>query len=367
MLNISQLRRHYGQSVALDNLDLTLEAGRVLAVLGPSGCGKSTLLKLISGLEDPDHGEIRIHDQLIARPGFSLAPEHRPINMVFQDYALWPHMNARKIIGYGLVHLSRQARDARVDELLDLLQLTPYADRLPSQLSGGQQQRVAIARALATDPEVLLFDEPLSNLDVQLRMEMRHELADLFERLNKTVLYVTHDPLEACAFADELLILRHGKLEQTGSTQALFANPATAWAAGLAGYDSRLTAQLEAPAENGLWRARIGEQTVLARVPEQDNCQPGDAVSLMLHSESMRLCDESASAVQQTNARTHTYLQTHTNVLSGVVKQCIFEGHRWRLRLDLGDALLSLISPIQQARGTTLQVAVSPQHVLAFR
>lgn len=359
MLNISQLRRHYGSSVALDNLDLTLETGRVLAVLGPSGCGKSTLLKLISGLEDPDHGEIHINGELIARPGFSLAPEHRPINMVFQDYALWPHMNARKIIGYGLAHLTRQARDNRIDELLELLQLTPYADRLPSQLSGGQQQRVAIARALATNPDVLLFDEPLSNLDVQLRMEMRHELADLFERLHKTVLYVTHDPLEACAFADELLILRHGKLEQTGSTQALFANPATAWVAGLAGYDSRLTAQLVAPAGNDFWHASIGNQGLLARAPELAHSQPGDTVSLMLHSESMRLCGGAGDQTQNASS--------HDNVLTGIVRQCIFEGHRWRLRLDLGDALLSLISPIQHSRGSTLQVAVAPQHVLAFR
>lgn len=355
MLKITQLHRQYGNAVALDHLNLTLEAGRVLAVLGPSGCGKSTLLKLISGLEDPDHGEIHINGQLIARPGYSLAPEHRPINMVFQDYALWPHMNARKIIGYGLAHLPRAARNARVDELLDLLQLSAYADRLPSQLSGGQQQRVAIARALATDPDVLLFDEPLSNLDVQLRMEMRHELADLFERLNKTVLYVTHDPLEACAFADELLILRHGKLEQTGPTQALFANPASAWVAGLAGYDSRLNAQLQEHIGGELWQASIGQQRLLARVPLSSDCQPGEHVHLMLHSESLRLHEPSDDHTDQ------------HNVLHGTVKQCIFEGHRWRLRVDLGGALLSLISPTQQARGTALQVAVPPQHVLAFR
>lgn len=354
MLEVSHLSRHYGTAVALDNLSIRLDTGRVLAVLGPSGCGKSTLLKLISGLEEPDAGEVRINGELITAPGYSLPPEKRPINMVFQDYALWPHMKVRKIIGYGLASLPRQQRQQRVDDLLDLLQLSPYADRLPSELSGGQQQRVAIARALATDPEVLLFDEPLSNLDVQLRMEMRHELADLFERLNKTVLYVTHDPLEACAFADELLILRHGKLEQTGSTRSLFANPASAWVAGLAGYDSRLPAQLHSVLVDGYWRVRVGDQDLVSRVSEQAASVPGDAINLMLHSESIRLCTPGEAE------------QAETNYLSGVVRQCIFEGHRWRLRLDLGETFLSLISAEEQPRGTALRVAFPHHSVLAF-
>lgn len=354
MLEVSHLSRHYGASVALDDLNIRLETGRVLAVLGPSGCGKSTLLKLISGLEEPDRGEVRINGQLITSPGYSLPPEKRPINMVFQDYALWPHMKVRNIVGYGLASLTRPERQRRVDELLSLLHLSEYADRLPAELSGGQQQRVAIARALATDPEVLLFDEPLSNLDVQLRMEMRHELASLFERLRKTVLYVTHDPLEACAFADELLVLRQGKLEQLGPIRKLFADPASAWVAGLAGYDSRLSAQLHSAIEKGCWRLTVGDQMVVCRLTENDNTLPGAPVSLMLHSESIRLCSPDDSE------------QPGVNYLSGIVKQCIFEGHRWRLRLDLGETLLSLISTQEHLPGLSLRVAFPHHSALAF-
>tara|TARA_R110002020_G_scaffold51936_5_gene146506 strand:- start:572 stop:1639 length:1068 start_codon:yes stop_codon:yes gene_type:complete len=354
MLDISHLSRHYGDSVALDDISLHLDTGRVLAVLGPSGCGKSTLLKLVSGLEDPNSGEIRINGRLIAKPGFSLPPEKRPINMVFQDYALWPHMKVRNIVGYGLTSLSRLERKRRVDELLSLLHLSGYADRLPAELSGGQQQRVAIARALATDPEVLLFDEPLSNLDVQLRMEMRHELADLFERLRKTVLYVTHDPLEACAFADELLVLRQGRLEQAGPVRSLFADPASPWVAGLAGYDSQLSAHLHSAIGNGLWRLMVGNQQLVCRLAEYVQAAPGAPVSLMLHSSSIKLCQENEEK------------DPNVNYLSGIVRQCIFEGHQWRLRLDLGETLLSLVSKQQHERGSCLSVSFTQHSALAF-
>lgn len=354
MLKVSHLSRHYGSATALNGLDFRLETGQVMAVLGPSGCGKSTLLKLISGLEDPDAGEVCINGQLITSPSYSLPPEKRPINMVFQDYALWPHMKVRKIVGYGLANMSRQARHSRVDDLLALMQLMPYADRLPSELSGGQQQRVAIARALATDPEVLLFDEPLSNLDVQLRMTMRFELADLFQRLNKTVLYVTHDPLEACALADELLILRNGHLEQTGTIQSLFANPATTWVAGLAGYDSQLPARLHAPLDSNYWQVQVGDQRLVSRVGNSINPEPGKAVQLMLHSDAIRLCTPGEDE------------RTDTNYMNGAVKQCLFEGHQWRLRLDLGGAELAILSRNAQQPGAKLQVAFSHQALLAF-
>ncbi|WP_447555023.1 ABC transporter ATP-binding protein [Vreelandella sp. EE22] len=355
MLELSHLGRHYGRSVALSDISLNLDTGRVLAVLGPSGCGKSTLLKLISGLEEPDGGEVRINGQLIASPGFSLPPEKRPINMVFQDYALWPHMTVRRIIGYGLTSLSRHERRRRVDELLALLHLQDYEDRLPAQLSGGQQQRVAIARALATDPDVLLFDEPLSNLDVQLRMEMRFELAELFERLNKTVLYVTHDPLEACAFADELLVLKEGRLEQVGPVRSLFAQPASPWVAGLAGFDSRLTARLEKAVDDQTWQVVVNGQRLTCCLAQDAPAIAGNDISLMLHSGSIRPC----SPDEQN--------QPGMNYLSGTVRQCIFEGHRWRLRLDLGGTLLSLSSEQAHSRGDALRVAFPYHRALAFQ
>lgn len=355
MLTLDGVSRFYHRTPALRDLSLQLHEGEVLCILGPSGCGKSTVLKLVSGLEEPDAGSISINGQLIASAGYSMPPERRPVNMVFQDYALWPHMKVRRIIGYGLHRLSRQARQQRVDELLDLLQISAYADRLPAQLSGGQQQRVAIARALATEPEVLLFDEPLSNLDVQLRLEMRHELADLFQRLRKTVLYVTHDPLEACAFADRLLVLRDGRQEQLGPTQTLFEAPASPWVAALAGYDSRLSGSVQGAEESGIWRVQVGAQQLRARVPDAARVRSNTPLSVMLHPESVRIGSEPEAA-----------LAGAFNTLTGTVLQCIYEGRSWRLRVELGGARLSLMSPEPAALGAELTVSFPVQDTLGF-
>ncbi|MCH8550765.1 MAG: ABC transporter ATP-binding protein [Natronospirillum sp.] len=363
MLQLEGLSKYYGKAVALRDLSLELEEGEVLCVLGPSGCGKSTLLKLISGLDNPDAGSIRVNGNLIASAGFSLPPERRPVNMVFQDYALWPHMKVRTIVGYGLNHLSRPERRKRVDELLDLLQIRAYADRLPGQLSGGQQQRVAIARALATDPDLLLFDEPLSNLDVQLRLEMRHELADLFQRLDKTVIYVTHDPLEACAFADRLLVLRNGLLEQLGPTRSLFETPVSPWVAALAGYDSRLSGEALEADQEGLWRVLVSGQFLRVKLQKSVHVRSNTPLSVMLHPSAIEVQSRSDRPVGEAPAALDT---AQHNELMGKVLQCIYEGRSWRLRLDLGQTRLSLVVPEPYTPGTELTVRFPVQDTLGF-
>lgn len=335
MLTLEALSRKFNGQTVLNAVSLVVPQGQVACIVGPSGCGKSTILRLVAGLDVPDGGRIVLAGMEISRPGWALEARKRRLNMVFQDYALWPHMRVAQIVGYGLRHLTRAERDARVKTLLDQMQICALADRLPSQISGGQQQRVAIARALATDPDVLLLDEPLSNLDVQLRLDMRMEFADLFASVGKTVLYVTHDPLEACSFADMLVVMRAGEIEQSGPPQDLFARPRSAWIATLAGYDTRMVGHLiPSPDPAQIVVVIAGQPVTLLRSALAGEALPGTPVTVMLHPSSIRL-DGTLGALDE-------------NRLKGRVRRCLFEGRDWRVTLGLGgegDAALSLIVP----------------------
>ncbi|WP_027092796.1 ABC transporter ATP-binding protein [Cohnella thermotolerans] len=242
ILEVEGLHKTFGSHAALQGPSFSVSAGEIISVLGPSGCGKSTLLQLIAGLQQPSAGEIRLRGEVVSSASRLVPPEKRGINMVFQDYALWPHMSLYDNVAYGLRRKKASAADirAKVSELLRLLRLEGMEERLPAQLSGGQQQRVAIARALATEPDLLLLDEPLSNLDMRLRIEMRAEMAYLFRRLGTTVFHVTHDPEEAFAMADRLIIMRSGAIDQIDTPQACYERPATRSAASLLGTANRL-------------------------------------------------------------------------------------------------------------------------------
>ncbi|MDF2835656.1 MAG: transporter, partial [Paenibacillus sp.] len=237
LLEIRKLAKRYGSFQALGGVDLTMRPGEIISVLGPSGCGKSTLLQLIAGLASPDDGEIVMDGAIISSRSRLTPPERRGVNMVFQDYALWPHMTVKDNIEFGMkrMKLSRDEIGDRLEELMRLLRLQGLERRLPPQLSGGQQQRVAIARALATRPRLMLLDEPLSNLDMRLRVEMRTEMAYLFRKLGTSVFHVTHDPDEAFAMADRLLIMRGGRIDQLGTPEQCFRRPASRWSASLLG------------------------------------------------------------------------------------------------------------------------------------
>lgn len=365
-LRIRGLTKRYGLMNALDNLDLDVEAGEVLSVLGPSGCGKSTLLAMIAGIDRPDGGQIAVDGQTITGPSLHLPPERRNINMVFQDYALWPHMRVRDIIGYGLVckGMARDAQREQIGALLDLLQISGMDSRYPRQLSGGQRQRVAIARALATDPSILLFDEPLSNLDVQLRMAMRHEFADLFQRLGKTVVYVTHDPLEACAFADRLLVMREGRIEQLGTPAALFSSPQSAWVAAMAGFDSRIPARLGARLDTDHHEAWIGSQRIVALLRGTEADLPeGSPVTIMLHPASIDLASDHMTPVDEAAPAASEGL----NRLAGAVRNSIFEGRQWRIRIDGEGGLgLGLVNTRPIENGKPVAVRFPIAETLAF-
>ena len=226
---------------ALNGISLKIQDGEFIAVLGPSGCGKTTLLRLLAGFTPPSSGEIRIGEQVVANRDYVLPPNERFISMVFQSYALWPHMSVRKNVEFPIKNnkfVSPEIRsncDSRVQELIGMVGLTGMEKRLPAQLSGGQRQRVALARALAVNPDLLLMDEPLSNLDTELRVEMRREIKELHQKTKVTVVYVTHDQSEALALADRIVVMNQGQIEQVGTPQEVYSHPATPFVAKFVG------------------------------------------------------------------------------------------------------------------------------------
>ncbi len=234
-LRLSAIHHSYPGLAVVRGVSFAVAAEEVVCLLGPSGCGKTTLLRLIAGLERLQQGEIAIDNAVVAAPGRHVAPEHRPVGMVFQDYVLFPHLSVTENIAFGLQHLAPQTRTARVRACLEQMELTGWADCFPHTLSGGQQQRVALARALARDPKVMLLDEPFSGLDTALRATVRAATRRVLKDSGTATLIVTHDPQEALALADRIIVLRDGRVAQIGSPAALYAHPVDADVARLFG------------------------------------------------------------------------------------------------------------------------------------
>jgi iron(III) transport system ATP-binding protein len=231
---IKALTRHYGDVAAVEDLSLDVKPGELVALLGPSGCGKTTTLRLVAGFLKPEAGEIWVGDRCLSSPASVVPPERRRMAMIFQSYALWPHMTVAQNVAYGLRFkraLTRAERDAKASDMLRVVQLAGYERRYPGELSGGQQQRVAVARALVVEPEILLLDEPLSNLDANLREEMRFEIRRLHEAFSITTLYVTHDQAEAMVISDRIAVLERGRVAQIGTADELFHHPRTRFVA----------------------------------------------------------------------------------------------------------------------------------------
>ena len=237
----------YGAQVVVSNVSFALERGRIGCILGPSGCGKTTLLRGIAGFEAVRSGEIRIAGEVVTRPGYRLAPEHRRIGMVFQDYALFPHLSVRENVRFGLSALPRRESDARVAELAALVGIGEALDKYPHELSGGQQQRAALARALAPRPDLLLLDEPFSNLDVDLRERLSLELRDIIKASGATAVLVTHDQHEAFAIADEIGVLHEGRIQQWDSAYNLYHRPVNRFVADFVGQGVFLPAKVLNP------------------------------------------------------------------------------------------------------------------------
>ncbi len=284
-LELKKVCKSYGAVEVIKDLSLQIESGEFVVFVGPSGCGKSTLLRMIAGLEDCSGGTVEIGGEDVT----DAEPSDRGIAMVFQSYALYPHMSVRDNIGFGLslAKTPKAEMNARVEEAAKILQLTDYLDRKPKALSGGQRQRVAIGRAIVRNPKVFLFDEPLSNLDAALRAKMRLELTELHANLNVTMVYVTHDQVEAMTMADKIVVLNKGVIEQVGKPMDLYNNPATAFVAGFIGSPQmnllegaaarKLGAEIygirpehiDISRESGLWRStvrqieRLGNDAIL--------------------------------------------------------------------------------------------------------
>ena len=242
-LVLKNVTKAFGKSVVIDDLDLTIKRGTMVTLLGPSGCGKTTILRLVAGLENPTSGQIFIDGEDVTKSSI----QNRDICIVFQSYALFPHMSIGDNVGYGLrmQNVSKEERKQRVKEALELVDLAGFEDRYVDQISGGQQQRVALARALVLKPKVLLFDEPLSNLDANLRRAMREKIRELQQSLGITSLYVTHDQTEAFAVSDEVIVMNKGKIMQKAPAKDLYQRPNSLFLANFMGESSIFPAKLQ--------------------------------------------------------------------------------------------------------------------------
>ncbi|WP_051513871.1 MULTISPECIES: ABC transporter ATP-binding protein [Microbacterium] len=315
-LSVRDLRIHYGNVEAVKGISFDILPGEFLTLLGPSGCGKSTTLRCIAGLEPASAGTITIDDTVVAGPGKHVQPEKRGINMVFQSYAVWPHMTVEKNVGYGLKGLQKDEIKTRVDEVLDLIGLGKFAKRYGTELSGGQQQRVALARAIVTRPKVLLFDEPLSNLDAGLREQMRFEILALQRAVGITAVYVTHDQTEAMSMSDRVVLLNDGLVEQSDAPREIYSRPRTEFAANFVGHANILPGRLDGARER-LTVPGIATPVLAAETAANDVHESASAVfraeSLLAGSAA-----ESAENVWPAKVERVSYLGRHLDVLYSV-------------------------------------------------
>jgi iron(III) transport system ATP-binding protein len=321
-------------------LSLMVMDGEIMVLLGPSGCGKTTTLRLIAGFEQPDGGTVRIRGELVADRARCLPPEKRGLGMVFQDYALFPHLTVAGNVAFGLQRLSRPERGRRVQEVLALVGLDGLADRYPHALSGGQQQRVALARALAPNPAVILFDEPFSNLDAELRQQMRTEVRRILHDSGSTALFVTHDQQEALALGDRVAVMRRGFVEQVDTPEHIFHTPHNRFVADFLGAADFLPARVT-PA---------GLETEIGLLPPAKPIRPGLVVDVMTrpHDLALRAAGPGDAA-------------------HGVVEEAEFIGDSWqyRVRLPSGHSVRCLMPHTGvYAAGTPVQVILSADHGL---
>jgi ABC-type Fe3+/spermidine/putrescine transport system ATPase subunit len=313
-VEVSNLDKRFGDTTAANDVSFTVAEGRFMALLGPSGSGKTTVLRMLAGLEQPDDGTIVVHGRTVFGGRGEVPAEERDVGMVFQDYALWPHMTVAQNISFGLRlrRMSRHDAAQRVTETLKLVHLDGLAGRYPDQLSGGQQQRVAIARALAARPRLLLLDEPLSNLDAALREEMRVELVRLLKTQGITAVYVTHDRIEALAMADEIVVMRDGRIAQRGTPEELYARPANVFIAGFLGAANFVPGDVT---------TRSDGQTI---VGHGDLCLTG-AVHAPLNGRAVAMLRPEDGALHS-----QPPCAGSSNLLPGTVVHSEFLGGRWR-------------------------------------
>lgn len=299
-VSIQSLEKKYSPKAApaVPSLDLEIKEGEFLTLLGPSGCGKTTTLRCVAGLERPTAGRVSIGDQIVDDPAqrVHVAPDKRDIGMVFQSYALWPHMSVASNVGYPLrmrkVSIPERAR--RVREALELVGLEEYASRMATDLSGGQQQRVALARALVATPRLLLFDEPLSNLDARLRQDMRTELRNMHKRVGTTSIYVTHDQEEAVSLSDRIVLLNRGQIEQVGAPREIYWHPVSHFVADFVGYDNFIPGTVVSTNQQGVTVLLEGTETRVT-CPARKDLHEGQQVDVAVRSSSVMIGEPAES------------------------------------------------------------------------
>jgi multiple sugar transport system ATP-binding protein len=319
-LQLSGIVKSFGLVDVIKGVDLEIDDREFVVFVGPSGCGKSTLLRLIAGLEDITAGTLAIDGEVVN----DVPPDQRGLAMVFQTYALYPHMTVADNMGFALklAGVAKAEREAKVRDIAKLLQLDHLLDRKPKQLSGGQRQRVAIGRAMVRQPRVFLFDEPLSNLDAALRVQMRIELARLHDRLDATMIYVTHDQVEAMTLADKIVVLRDGRIEQVGSPLTLYHRPVNMFVAGFIGSPKMNFLDVEASAvgPDGV-EVRLGNGNRILLPVETSGLKPGDRLSLGIRPEHLRPAAEGPLAgeimvVERLGGQTYLYVQVSEKTLA---------------------------------------------------
>ena len=316
-VQISGISKQFGAHTALHGIDMSIKSGEFVSLLGPSGCGKTTLLRIISGFEEATSGTVQIHGMDVT----NTPPHLRNTNIVFQRGALFPHMNVAENIGYSLKlrKLSRAQIASRVEEMLVLVKLEGLASRGPSELSGGQVQRVALARALASEPSVLLLDEPLSALDLKLRQHMQLELRTIQRQLGATFIYVTHDQTEALVMSDRIAVMNEGRIVQVGSPREIYANPATEFASDFIG-ETNLFQGIVEQIDDGLVHVKMGTGRMF--VGRGADLNIGQAATLSVRPESIRV--NASAASDDSKSR-----------LSGSILDVIFLGSRTRLQIEI--------------------------------
>lgn len=321
-VRLVDIEKRYGDTVAVDHVSADIADGEFITLLGPSGCGKTTTLRMVAGLIEPSSGQIWFDDQMVNR-----VPTHkRNVGLAFQSHALFPHMSVAKNIAFGLQmkRMPRKQIQQRVDEMLDMIEMTGFGDRMPLQLSGGQQQRVALARMLATDPRVLLFDEPLSALDRSLRDTLKYSILDLQRRTRKTAIYVTHDQSEAFAISDRIFVMNKGHVEQAGDQLDIYLRPATEFVANFVGDNNAIPGAIESieTGEDGQRTALVKAGTFALRGLAPEPLAVGDRVLAFVRPENIE--------VVGANTRHEA-----DGLVTGTVEQIVFEGPTVRLTVDV--------------------------------
>jgi iron(III) transport system ATP-binding protein len=346
-VSVRHLTKHFGATPALQDVSLEIESQELFFLLGPSGCGKTTLLRLLAGFYQPDQGEVRFGDQAMN----GVPPHRRNTGMVFQNYALWPHLSVAENVSYGLDvrRLAGGEKKQRVAEALGIVQMEAYAGRLPNQLSGGQQQRVALARALVVRPDVLLLDEPLSNLDARLRLEMREEVRRIHAQARITTVYVTHDQKEALSLAQRLAVMREGRLEQIGTPRAVYRSPANRFVADFVGETNWLAARV---VELGRAELRLATEAGLFQVATEVEAPVGAPLWLGFRPEAVEIGRAPVNGFE-TRIAFVSYL--------GEIEQ-------YRLELPSGLAIKAFEQNPRELRqtGAALPVHVRPQNFLVL-